>query len=212
MSAFHLEHLGRDAYIASIAAITDPKSSRFADMSLKWWDRHFSWQVQGCVVLADSRNEHLCYIFYKIDRYCEYMTIHNLFTPLSMRRNGYAQELLKMVFDLALIQHVRRFKLSCISRSLDFYLALGFVYWGVTNIGDYYCDLPMPAEGLDGLAAMIERSDTRFLLGNKFDAIYAKVEQNGVDLTSMQETTISDDKIKMQRHFMRTALQTHKER
>ncbi len=206
MSHYHLEHLGRDAYIASTAKITDPRTVKFANMSLQWWDKHFSWQAHGCVVLCDSENTHLCYIFYNIDRYRMYMTVHNIFTPFAFRRNGYAYELLKMVFDLAISKHVKRFKLTSISNSLDFYLALGFVYWGVTSIGDYYCDLPIPLQGLDMLGAMVKSADTLTLTGKNLDKICTKVSGMAAGLTPEQTLILDSDKIKMGDSYLLDAL------
>jgi len=206
MTRYHLEHLDRNAYIASTAEITDAKSIKFADMSLKWWDKHFSWQAHGCVVLCDSENAHLCYIFYNIDRYRMYMTVHNIFTPLALRRNGYAYELLKMVFDIAISGHVKRFKLTSISKSLDFYLALGFVYWGVNSIGDYYCDLPVPLQGLDTLGAMVLNADTLTLTGINPEMIRTKVSGMAAGLTPEQILILDSDKIKMGGSYLLDAL------
>jgi GNAT superfamily N-acetyltransferase len=178
MSRYHLENLGRSAYLASIASIKDANSAAFAGQALKWWDRHFSWNAHGCVVLADAQNNHLCYIFYKIDRYHEYLTIHNLFTPLQKRRKGYAKDLLRIVFDLAVSERVRRFKFVSVPKSLDFYLSLGFVYWGLTSTGDYYCDLPLPSGGLDDVNAMVKRSSIGTLAGEKLETIRTRVDGN----------------------------------
>jgi len=206
----HLDHLDRKAYIDSIAKITDPKTVRFATMSMEWWDRHFSWKAQGCVALTNESGEHLSYIFYKIDRYHEYMTIHNIFTPLDERRKGYAYELLSTVFDLAHTAHVKRFRLVSISRSLDFYLALGFVYWGLNSVGDYYCDLPMPTTGLSGLADMVDKADMAFLVGRRLEKIYAKVNGNELKLTDEKSLIFETDKLKMKHFYMFDELQKFK--
>lgn len=193
--------LDRNAYIASTAKIADPRSAGFAKMAMAWWDRHFSWSAEGCAALSSAEGVHLCYIFYKIDRYRTYITIHNIFTPLSQRRRGYAHELLKMVFDLAIAERVGRFRLTSVSRSLDFYLALDFVYWGVNSVGDYYCDLPLPPEGLDTLGASIAASDTRELVGKNLEAIYAKVNGNDAALTPEQGRILARDRVKMGEHY-----------
>lgn len=206
MPEFHLEHLNRREYIASIAAIDDPKSSGFATLALHWWDRHFSWRAHGCIVLADAQGAHLSYIFYKIDRYHEYITIHNLFTPRPGRRNGYAQALLKRIFTIACAEHVRRFRLSSVPQSLDFYLALGFVYWGLSESGDYYCDLPMPADGLDGVNAMVHDRSVRELLGDRRSAIHAKIDGNEARLSCEQEAAHDRDRAKMRTGYLHDAL------
>jgi len=205
MPLYHLDHLDRNAYLDSIAKITDPKTVRFATMSMEWWDRHYSWKAQGCMALTNEGGDHLCYIFYSIDRYHEYMTIHNIFTPLDERRKGYAYELLSTVFDLAHTAHVRRFRLVSISRSLD-----GFVYWGLNSVGDYYCDLPMPKTGLGGLADMVEKADMAFLVGKKLDAICAKVKDNELKLTVEKSRIFETDKIKMKTFYMFDELQKFK--
>ncbi|MFA6138860.1 MAG: hypothetical protein WC667_12375 [Sulfurimonas sp.] len=199
---YHLVNLNRNAYIDSITTIADPRTLKFANMSLDWWDKHFSWEVQGCVALCDSENMHLCYIFYKIDRYRMYLTIHNIFTPLCERRKGYAHELLKMVFDIAILGHVSRFKITSISNSLDFYLALGFVYWGVNSVGDYYCDLPIPIHGLDTLNNMVSSSDDFTLIGKSIEAINKKVHGYNFTLTAAQQPIYDSDKIKMGSRYM----------
>ena len=197
MPDYRLIHLDRNAYKASVAKIADPRTRGFAKLSLEWWDRHFSWRVHGCVVLADETGGHLCYIFYKIDRYGEYLTIHNIFTPLALRRRGYAHALLKIVFDRAHDKHVRRFRLASVSQSLDFYLSLGFVYWGLNSVGDYYCDLPIPADGLEGVEAMVRRNDSSGLLGERFDSVYAKIYGNETRLETTEQQRYEADKRKM---------------
>lgn len=201
MSLHHFEYLNRDAYISSISTIQDQKSLKFANMALKWWDKQLSWESDECLVLCDSDNTHLCYVFFKIDP-CYYMTIHNIFTPLAMRRNGYAHELLSEIFDIALEKKVRRFKLSSISKSLDFYLDLGFAYWGVNSVGDYYCDLPLPQKGLDDLKSMISTTDIITLIGRRMHKIYKKINGNHLKLNALQADIYQKDKIKMGDHYM----------
>lgn len=202
MTIYHLEYLNRNDYITSIESIKDSKTISFADMSLKWWDKKFGWYTKGCVALCDADNSHLCYIFYKIDRYNEYITIHNIFTPLSQRRNGYANTLLNMIFDLALTQKVSRFRLTSISKSLDFYQSLGFIYWGVNSVGDYYCDLPMPFDGLSGLDYMIQNTNTSTLIGKNFEKIYAKIENNSTNLSAAKTVIYDSDVLKLGTHYL----------
>ena len=200
-AVFHLQDLNRKAYIASIAKIADPKTLKFANMSLAWWDEHFIWEAHGCVVLCDAEQNHLSYIFYKIDRYKMYLNIQNIFTPLCERRKGYAQQLLSMVFDLAVLGDVKRFKLTSISNSLDFYLSFGFIYWGVNSVGDYYCDLPIPLDGLDGVALMTQTKSNLFLLGSKTEPIFEKTKEHN-SLLSIAQTLIYDkDLLKMQKSY-----------
>jgi len=205
MSAYRITYLDRKHYLESVAEIADLPTRRFADMSLKWWDRHFSWSAQGCAVLCNEKEEHLCYLFYKIDCYRDYVTFHNIFTPLAMRRHGYARMLLGMIFVLALSEHVRRFRITSISKSLDFYLPLGFAYWGVNSVGDYYCDLPLPAKGLEGLDTMVRQTDTETLIGDAGASIQKKIDGNETKLSAEQTEIYEDDVAKMGRHYLHDA-------
>ena len=202
MSHFHLQHLNRANYIQSIGLIKDEKTSGFATMCLEWWDKQCGWYCDGCIALSDESDAHLCYIFFRIDRYKEYVTIHNIFTPLLLRRNGYAYELLKAVFEIALCDDVKRFKFVSISKSLDFYLSLGFIYWGLNSVGDYYCDLPMPKLGLEGVKEMTQKCTVDELLGKKLDFIFEKVMNNEAKLSSTKQTEYIDDKNKMKESYM----------
>ena len=201
MSSYHLVRLNRQAYIDSTAKISDEKTLRFSKMSLQWWDSHFFWQRHGCMVLADDKENHLCYVFYKIDRYRQYLSIHNIFTPLIMRRKGYAHELLKMVFEIAVAQKVGRFRLTSISTSLDFYLSLGFIYWGINSVGDYYCDLPVPAKGLGGLQVMTDTLGNGSLIGESLGNIFKKVQNSDTKLGPIQTRQYEEDKLKMNENY-----------
>jgi len=202
MSAYRIAYLDRKHYLESVDEIADLPTRRFADMSMKWWDRHFSWSAQGCAVLCNEENEHLCYLFYKIDRYRDYITFHNIFTPLAQRRHGYARMLLGMVFMLALTEHVKRFRITSISKSLNFYLPLGFAYWGVNSVGDYYCDLPLPKKGLNGLDAMVREEDTQTLVGDAAESIRKKIGTNEAKLDTEQTKVYDEDVVKMGRHYL----------
>lgn len=206
MTKYHLIHLKRQAYIHSIEKIADAKTLGFANMSLAWWDKHFDWKRQGCYVLADKREEHLSYIFYSMDRDFQYLTIHNIFTPLIQRHHGYARELLKIIFEVAIKRSVGRFKITSISTSLDFYLSMGFIYWGINSVGDYYCDLPVPLNGLDDMQAMIDASNSKQLMGRHVQKIYKKVFDNSLKLTQEQATLYKHDKLKLNTSYRYEAL------
>jgi len=206
MSSYHLVRLNRQAYLDSTAKIRDEKTLRFSKMSLQWWDTHFFWERYGCMVLADEHENHLCYVFYKIDRYRQYLSIHNIFTPLIMRRKGYAHEVLKLVFKIAVVEKVGRFRLTSISTSLDFYLSLGFIYWGINSVGDYYCDLPVPSSGLGGLQVMTDTLATSVLIGKNLGSIYKKVNGHDGQLNLTQSKLHEQDKHKMKRGYRFTDL------
>ncbi len=194
MRAYHLCFLGRDEYIESVSLIADPKTQRFADQSLAWWDRHASWKASRCAVLCDADDNHLCYLFSRIDRYNEYLTLYNLFTPLLHRRHGYATALLRIVLDAAIQKHVRRITFSSVSGSLDFYKSLGFIYWGINDIGDYYCNLPLPLGGLDAIGEMSSTESTAVLVGHSRELIHAKIHGNERDLSNDQHHKFEADK------------------
>lgn len=210
MSNFNLINLDRKAYIASMETIQDSQTVRFAQQSLEWWDRHFSWNAKGCAVLCDENNTHLSYLFSYIDGYGQYLTLYNLFTPLEERRKGYAHILLRLTIAQAVEKHTRRITFSSISSSLNFYLSQGFVYWGINKIGDFYCNLPLPANGLDGIAQMVQTSDIQTLLGSSFDKIYAKVNSNETKLTPAQMPVHESDVLKLGTSYRRDQLQIHK--
>ncbi|MBN2816498.1 MAG: GNAT family N-acetyltransferase [Campylobacterales bacterium] len=201
MSTYHLEYLSREEYISSTTNIEDKRSIKFADMSLKWWDKKFGWYEKGCVVLSSEKNIHLSYLFYKIDRYNNYLTIHNIFTPENKRRHGYAETLLLLIFKFALTQKVKRFRLTCISNSLDFYLSLGFIYWGVNSVGDFYCDLPMPKSGLEGVKEMTNTFTTKELIGKSFDIISKKTSNYSENLTHAQKIRYDNDVIRLNKNY-----------
>ena len=197
MEAYTIGYLNRKQYLSSIENIQNDKSIAFANMSLQWWDDHYGWYTKGCMVLLDSDEIHLAYVFYKIDKYNEYITIHNIFTPFIKRRSGYAHELMRLLFDLALEKNVTRFKLTSISNSLDFYLSLGFIYWGVNSVGDYYCDMPMPLDGLLGVNAMVLKLTSSELIGKKTQLISKKIKDYSQHLNAAQTRIYNDDLLKL---------------
>ncbi|HHD72757.1 MAG TPA: GNAT family N-acetyltransferase [Epsilonproteobacteria bacterium] len=186
--------LSRSDYIDSISAISDPKSRRFGEKSLAWWDRHFNWKKDQCLALADKDEQPLTYLFGINDRYLQYLTIHNLFTPLVHRQQGYARELLSQQFAMSRLKNVKRFKLCAVPQALKFYDKLGFIYWGINTAGDYYCDLPLPQSGLDGVSAMVQSSTDKELIGNKIKTIQNRTRQNGERLTEMEKEQFDADK------------------
>ena len=189
---YTLVGLSKKEYIASVANIEDKATRDFAQISLEWWNLHFSWRTHGCVALRDVRGVELSYIFYKIDRYCQNLNIHTLFTPQIHRDKGYARETLRLVFQRALAKSVSRFHLSCVSSSLAFYLPLGFVFWGLNSQKDYYCNMPLPQEGL---ASLIHNSDTtKELIADQQSLITHKIDQNHEELTQIQTDLYEKDK------------------
>ncbi|MCH9814091.1 MAG: hypothetical protein K0U47_09140 [Epsilonproteobacteria bacterium] len=186
--------LSRSDYIDSIDMISDAKSKRFGENSLAWWDKHFNWKKDKCLVLVDEKEQHLSYLFGKSDRYLEYLTIHNLFTPHIFRKLGYAKELLSQQFDLSMLLNVKRFKFCAVPGALQFYDKLGFIYWGVNTAGDYYCDLPFPKSGLKGVSTMVKNSTNEELVGNKLKTIHKRTKLNGEKMTEAENEQFDKDK------------------
>lgn len=203
---YHVIDVNRKEYLASICEIDDEKSRGFAEMALRWWDRHYSWNAEGSVILTDEAGQHLCYLFYKIDRYGDYLTIHNILTPLCYRRHGYALILLQWVFALAVGRHARRFKAICVPKALEFYLSMGFAFWGLTTTCDYYCNLPLPRDGLEGLKAMIDEASTQTLAGTALQGIYDKVIDNDKGLGTDQQRIHDDGMKTLQGSYRQTEL------
>jgi GNAT superfamily N-acetyltransferase len=204
-----IQNLTRAEYNDSISLILDPKTQRFADQAKSWWDRHFSWNAQGCDVLIDEDGRHVSYLFSKVDRYHEYLIIYNLFTPQCDQRHGYAHALLEQIIARSLENKVKRITFSSVSDSLDFYLSLGFVFWGINAIGDYHCDLPIPKEGLNGFNLMTKTLDLKLLAGSRFEKIYAKVHGNREKLSTKQALRHQQDCVKLTEQWsMETLVQT----
>ncbi len=186
--------LNHDQYTESINQITDDATYRFAQQAEKWWDRHFSWTQDGCRVLTDESGTHLAYLFYKVDRYREYLTVHNLFTPENHRNKGYAFAMLESLFQSQADRNVRRFHMSCTPQALGFYAKLALVYWGVDETGNYHCDLPLPADGINGIAPMVENETNRELLDGKAEKIFQKVKENGQHFEAEKSRRFAHDK------------------
>ncbi|WP_321530669.1 hypothetical protein [uncultured Desulfuromonas sp.] len=212
MNQYELIPLNRVEYQRSILQLKEDKTIRFANMSLNWWDKKLGWHSQGCFALADQQNIHLCYIFFIINRTTNYLTIHNIFTPFAQRRQGYAQILLELVFNLAIAQKATRFNITCISQSLDFYLALGLIYWGVNSVGDFYCDLPMPKEGLSGMEWMVAERSNAELIGTEFAMINHKIKDHNLYLTKKQNQVYQRDLRLLQGNYRLDAFLAIRER
>lgn len=102
-----------------------------------------------------------------------------------------------MAFEKAILKKVNRFKLNSISKSLDFYLSLGFIYWGLNTQADYYCDLPIPKRGLLSLSEMTYKNTNSFLIGKNNKIISSRTEGNSKNLTLKQKIIYEEDKLKM---------------
>lgn len=189
MSETSVIFLDRTDYIDSTATISDEKSRRFALMAQKWWDKHERWESDRCMVLQDSCGVHLAYLFFNVHQHGRYLTVHNIFTPLLHRHHGYATLLLSMMFESLRYRNIERFKLSCVPASLPFYAQFGLVYWGINAGGSYFCDLPFPKEGLEGIASMVLASSDKELIGTQTAFIVKRIHNSYAALGDAQQLT-----------------------
>jgi hypothetical protein len=174
--------LSRQEFLSSVKEIEDFESLQFSKHCLDWWDDYFSWTKFPPLCLINDEKEHVCYLFYNISKDNEYLTIHNLLTPKASRYNGYAQKLLEYLFKKVSKLNIKRFKMYCVSSSLSFYNKLGLEYWGVNDLGQYYCDFKMPKESIDEIPSIVQRAHISELKDKTVLEIYEKLKNNGRNL------------------------------
>ena len=58
--------LNRDEYLVSVKKIADFKSLSFSKSALEWWDNYYSWEKFPPLCLVNTKNKHVCYLFYSI--------------------------------------------------------------------------------------------------------------------------------------------------
>jgi hypothetical protein len=173
------KNLNREQYIASVEAIEHLPSQEFAQQSLNWWDKYFSWKKFPCLCLEDEGKD-VCYLFYHISKNNQYLTIHNILTPFHSRFNGYAKKLLTLLFnDILLRADIERVKMYCVSSSLKFYMNLGIDFWGVNRLGQYYTDFPMPDSSIKEIKELMYYEDLSQISDKNRNAIYDKLYENG---------------------------------
>jgi len=170
--------LSRDEYLCSVKKIGDFDTLKFSKHSLDWWDDYYSWEKFPPIALCvDGVNK--AYIFYHISRDNRYLTIHNLFTPKAFRHQGLAYELLKELFHEKSGQDIERFKMFCVSSSLEFYNSIGLKYWGVNHLNQYYCDFKMPKSSITEIESIVHKSSTDEFTLNEYNKIHKNLEANG---------------------------------
>ena len=147
--------LNRKEYLESVINIEDFKTLNFSKKALEWWDDYYSWEKFPPLCLT-YKNKHVCYLFYNISKDNEYLTIHNLLTPNTHRSHGYAYQLLKHLFSHLSQNKIKRFKMNCVSSSLDFYNKLGLEYWGINDLSQYYCDFKMPIKDISEIPQIVK--------------------------------------------------------
>lgn len=172
--------LNREEYLNSIREINHYESLKFAKKAMDWWDNYYSWSRFPALSLVES-GKNLCYLFFHISKDREYLTVHNILTPLKYRKNGYAFMMLKELFSQFSYEHIERFKMFCVSSSLNFYNRVGLNYWGVNSLGHYYSDFEMPNSNIDEIPDIVKSSNLDDLSNRKLKYIYNKVKLNGRD-------------------------------
>lgn len=188
--------LNREEYLISVKKIADFKSLSFSKNALEWWDNYYSWEKFPPICLINDKNKHLCYLFYSISKDNEYLTIHNLLTPNIHRHNGYAYKLLKYLFNHLSNQDIKRFKMNCVSSSLDFYNKLGLEYWGINDLSQYYCDFKMPNLDISEIPQIVKDSKLSELSDERVLQIFESLKNNGTTLDDKMK-----EKLKGKYHF-----------
>lgn len=188
----HIIELTRQEFLESAQNIEDYKSLTFSKHCLDWWDDYFSWTKFPPLCLVDEENEHVCYLFYTISKDKEYLTIHNLLTPKANRFHGYAKEILTYLFQKLSTQNIKRFKMYCVSSSLPFYTKLGLEYFGVNNLGQYYCDYEMPKKSIDEIPLIVAKSNMNDIDDAVLLEIYEKLKNNGDELSEKKFAIFED--------------------
>lgn len=177
--------LSRDEYLNSVKRIGDFSTLKFSKQSLDWWDNYYSWENSPPLALRlDGINK--AYIFYTVSKTNRYLTIHNLFTPKAFRNQGLAYKLLNEVFAQKSDENIDRFKMFCVSSSLNFYNSLGLNYWGVNSQNQYYCDFKMPKKSISEILGIVQMSCVNEFTQSEFDSIHEKLRLNGSEFDEKQ--------------------------
>ena len=190
--------LNRDEYLISVKKIADFKSLSFSKNALEWWDNYYSWEKFPPLCLINTKNKHVCYLFYSISKDNEYLTIHNLLTPNTHRSHGYAYILLKYLFNQQSQNKIKRFKMNCVSSSLDFYNKLGLEYWGINDLSQYYCDFKMPLLDISEIPQIVKDSKLSEISDERIMQIFEKLKNNGTTLEEKMIDKFEDSKEKLE--------------
>ena len=190
--------LNRDEYLISVKKIADFKSLSFSKNALDWWDSYYSWEKFPPLCLLNNKEKHVCYLFYSISNDNEYLTIHNLLTPHKHRSYGYAYTLLKYLFSHLSTNKIKRFKMNCVSSSLDFYNKLGLEYWGINDLSQYYCNFKMPILDISEIPQIVKDSNLSELSDEKIIQIYEKLKNNGTKLEEKMTDKFGESKEKLE--------------
>ena len=175
----------REEYLESVQKIEDFDTLKFSKQALDWWDKYYSWKKEAPLCLKENGKD-ICYLFYSISNNNEYLTIHNIFTPKKHRFKGFAYILLKHLFKTLSQTDTKRFKMYCVSSSLDFYMKLGLNFWGVNELGQYYCDCTMPASNIKELKDIAKKELVENITLQNFKKIYENLKLNGKNFNEKQ--------------------------
>lgn len=187
--------LDRDEYLYSVKKIGDFDTLKFSKQSLEWWDDFYSWEKFPPIALSlDGINK--AYIFYHVSKDKRYLTIHNLFTPKAFRNQGLAYKLISELFNIKSDKNIERFKMLCVSSSLEFYNSIGLSYWGVNSLNQYYCDFKMPKHSITEITQIVQDTLVSEFTQKEYESIYNNLQANGSGFDKKQ-TDIYQDSIDM---------------
>ena len=188
--------LNRKEYLESVINIEDFKTLNFSKKALEWWDDYYSWEKFPPLCLT-YKNKHVCYLFYNISKDNEYLTIHNIFTPNKYRTKGHAYMLLGYLFSHLSNQNINRFKMYCVSSSLDFYTRLGLEYWGINDSSQYYCDFKMPKLSITEIPQIVKDSSLNEISDERILLIFESLKNNGKEFSQKATERFEDSKEKL---------------
>lgn len=192
--------LNRKEYLESVINIEDFKTLNFSKKALEWWDDYYSWEKFPPLCLT-YKNNHMCYLFYNISKDNEYLTIHNIFTPNKYRTKGHAYMLLGYLFNHLSKQNIKRFKMYCVSSSLDFYTKLGLEYWGVNNLSQYYCDFKMPKLSIKEIPQIVKDSSLDEINDERILLIFESLKNNGKEFDEKNSKSFESSKMKLKEKY-----------
>jgi hypothetical protein len=113
-------------------------------------------------------------------------------TPKANRFHGYAKTILNYLFQKVSNQKIQRLKMYCVSSSLSFYTKLGFEYWGVNDLGQYYCDFKMPKNSIEEIPKIVAKSNLDEIDNTVLLQIYEKLKHNGKQLDDKKLAIFED--------------------
>jgi len=189
--------LNREEYLFSVTQMDHFESLKFAKQSLVWWDEYYSWTKSPCLCLEDNGFD-VCYLFYTISKDNRYLTIHNILTPFIFRFNGYGKVLLSILIGKILFgTQIERIKMVCVSSSLEFYMNLGIDFWGVTKIGQYYTEFPMPKVDIKEIPNLMKNEHLTTLSTLELTTVYKKVQENGSSFNTKEKEIFCHSQLKL---------------